>query len=124
MPTSKRSATAPESGAFFDGVDAVWIEGDVVLDGPDRGVRRFISPDGVRGALATGRDAEVVAVAFVRAVRRVLGSREQRQIYVLARDVLHPRIRRFLQSQRRARVGDDLSETGYRQNISLLDPNI
>jgi hypothetical protein len=58
-------------------------------------------------AVAAERDAVIAAIAFVRAVRSVLGTSEKRHVDIFARDVLNRRIGGFAQGQRFVRVGDD-----------------
>ena len=56
--------------------------------------------------LAAERDAEIAAIAFVRAISGVVGAVEERHIDVFARDVLNRGIGGFAQSERFSRVGD------------------
>src|SRR4029077_11255924 len=53
---------------FFDRVDAVGIEREVVLDRGDRRVGLLVGPDGIDRAPATVRNAVIGAVALVGAV--------------------------------------------------------
>src|ERR1700722_20257451 len=86
------SIVSSGSGLFLDRVDAISIEGEMVLNRRDRFVRSFVGPHGVRRARAAGRDAVIGAVALVGAVGRVVGAGEQRHIDIFARDVEHRRI--------------------------------
>src|SRR5580698_457664 len=92
---------------LFHRIDAIRIERKVFFDGGDRWVRRFVSPDGILGATATGRYAEVGRLTFVGTVGRVRGAFEECHVHVAARNVAHHRISGFTQVQGRARIRDD-----------------
>src|ERR1700720_3174968 len=94
---------------FFDRVDAVGIERDMVLDRGDRRVGLLVGPDGIDRALATGRNAVIGAVALVRAVGDVVRSLEQRHVDVLARDILHGWVACLTERQRLPCIGDNAS---------------
>jgi hypothetical protein len=95
------------SRSFFDGVDAIGVEDQMAVDGRHCRVGRLIRPNGIGRTLATERNTEISAVAFIRTVRGVLRPLKEGHIDVLARDIENRRIARFLQGQRIPRVGDD-----------------
>jgi Citrate synthase, C-terminal domain len=101
--------------ADFDGVDPVGVKREIFPDGGYGGIRSLVGPDRVHRTFAAGRNAEVGAVAFVGTIRLVRCPLQLRLIYVFARDVLHRRIRRFLQGQGLACIGDALTvhDDGY-----------
>src|SRR3984893_12506337 len=59
---------------FFDRVDAIGVKGEIMLDRRDGGVGSLITPHRVDRALAAERDAEIAAIALVRAVGGVVGT--------------------------------------------------
>ena len=63
----------------------------------DRWIGLDIAPHRVVRALVSGLQAEIGRVALVRAMRRARGRFEERHLRVLARDVLHRWIARFLE---------------------------
>src|SRR6202521_4025390 len=74
--------------ALLDRVDAFGIKSNVILDRGNRSVRCFVSPDSGDGTISAGGNAKVSAVAVVGAVGSVVRSLEQRQVHVLAWNVL------------------------------------
>ena len=92
---------------FFDRIDTVGIEREVIADRLDGGIGRLVSPDRIDGALAARRDREVRGIALVWAIRRMVRAFELRHVDILSRDVEDGRVMRFTQRQRVARVGDD-----------------
>ena len=95
------------SRSFFDGVDAIGVEGQVAVDGRHRRVGRLIRPDGIGRTLAAVRNTEISAVAFIGTVRGLLRPLKEGHVDVLARDIEDRRIARFPQGQRIPCVGDD-----------------
>src|SRR5580693_1781768 len=95
------------SKSFFDGVDAIGIEGQMAVDGRHCRVGRLIRPDGVGRTLAAERNTEISAVAFIRTVRGVLRPLKEGYVDVLARDIEDRRVARFSQGQRIPRIGND-----------------
>src|SRR5882724_9261027 len=81
-PIPKRSCC----GALLDRVDTIRVEGEMVLDLGDRGVRRLIGPDGIHRSLPAEWDAVVVAFALVGAIGLVRGPLQPRHVHVLAWD--------------------------------------
>src|ERR1700722_13040728 len=73
--TNVRSGSGGRSGlwSFFDRVDAIRVEGQMVLDGHHCRVGRFIRPDGIGRTLVPERNTEIGAVTFIRAVRGMIG---------------------------------------------------
>ncbi len=88
-------------------VDAIGIEGQVVLNLGNSGVRSLISPHRIGGAHPSRRDAVVSAIALVRAVGGVVRPLQERHVDVLARDVLNRRVGGLSQGQSLASIGDD-----------------
>src|SRR6267143_1015157 len=77
-------------------------------------MRNFVAPYRVDRAFSAGRNAVIGALAFVGTVRLMPGPSQLRHIDVLARDVLHRRISRFLQGQGLAAIGDAFAVHGDR----------
>src|ERR1700692_1709735 len=94
---------------LLDRVDAVGIESTMILDRGNRSVGCFVGPDSVDGAISASGNAKVSAVALVGAVGGVVRSLEQRQIHVLARNVLDGRIARLAERQSILRIGHNAS---------------
>jgi hypothetical protein len=74
---------------FFDRVDAIRVKGEIIFDPRDGGVGSLVTPHRVDRTLAAERDAEIAAIAFVRAISGVVRAVEERHIDVFARDVLN-----------------------------------
>ena len=87
-------------------VDSLWIEGNVVLDRGDGGIRRSVSPNRIHRSLSTERNAVVGAVALVGAVRVMVRAFQQRHVDILAGDVLDRPIRSLCQRQCISGVGN------------------
>src|SRR5277367_1034011 len=75
------------------------IERDMSPDVCDRRERVLVCPDRIDGFLASGGNAVVVAIAFVRAVGNVVCPFQLRKINILAWNILNGRMRRFAQRQ-------------------------
>src|SRR5438552_4511155 len=81
--------------SFFDRVNTLGVEGEIILDRHDGSVWGLITPHSIDRTLAAERNAEVAAIPLVRAVGGALGAVEEPHVDVLARDVLNGGIRRF-----------------------------
>ena len=51
--------------SYFDRVDAVGVEGEMIFDERHRRVRRLIGPHGVRRTIPAERNAEIGTVALI-----------------------------------------------------------
>src|SRR6267154_3860530 len=98
----------------FDGVDPVRVKRQVFPDCRYGDIRSFVAPDGVDRAFSAGRNAVISALALVGTIRLVRGPLQLRHIDVLARNVLHQGIGRFLQGQGLAAIGDAFAVHGDR----------
>src|ERR1700680_1071775 len=98
---------------FLYRVDAIWIEGDVVLDLGDRDEGGLVGPHGILRAFPSDGNAVVGAVALVGTVGDVVRPLQQRHVHILARDVVDRRIRFLAQRQRLSGVGDDTAGDGH-----------
>src|SRR6267154_4804477 len=98
----------------FDGVDPVRVKRQVFPDCRYGDIRSFVAPDGVDRAFSAGRNAVISALALVGTIRLVRGPLQLRHVDVLARDVLHRWIGRFLQGQGLAGIGDAFAVHGDR----------
>src|SRR5207244_8615026 len=67
----------------------------------------LVAPYGVGRTVAAERNAEIGAIALVRAVGGVIRPLEERHVDILARDVLGRGIGRFAERQSFSGVGDD-----------------
>src|SRR6202030_3144752 len=101
-------------GFDLDGVNPVQVKRQVFPDRRYGGIRSLVAPDGVDRAFSAGRNAEISALALVGTIRLVHGPLQLRHIDVLARDVLHRGIGRFLQGQGLAGIGDAVAVHGDR----------
>ena len=93
--------------SFFDRVDAVGVEGEMIFDERHRRVRRLIGPHGVRRTIPAERNAEIGTVALIGAVGSVFRALEQRHVYVVAGHVVNRRIARFAKDESVPRIGHD-----------------
>src|SRR2546422_7733769 len=66
LPTDLGDRIPPRSshGALLDCVDTIRVEGEMVLDLGDRGVRRLIGPDGIHRSLPAKWMLEEATVAL------------------------------------------------------------
>lgn len=69
----------------------------------------LVRPDRVGSSVSGSGEAEVAAVAFVGAKRRVIRALQQRHVDILAEDVVHAGIRCLAQHKGVARVGDNVA---------------
>ena len=76
--------------AFLDLVHAVRIEGEMVFDLCHRRERLLVTPHRILGAATIDHDAEVAGIAFVRAMRVMIGALEQTHVGVGARNIEAP----------------------------------
>src|SRR6266852_3980694 len=102
------------SSYYLDGVDPVRVKRQVFPDCRYGDMRSFVAPDGVDRTFSAGGNAVIGAVALVRTIRLVRCPLQLRHIDVLARDVLHRGIGRFLQGQGLAGIGDAYAVNGGR----------
>src|SRR4051794_39505898 len=83
----------------LDRIDAIGIEGDVVLDLGDRSIGSFVGPHRVHRPVPAAGNAVVRAVALVRTVGRMLRSLQQGHVDILAGDIVDRRVRGLPQYQ-------------------------
>jgi hypothetical protein len=93
--------------SFFDRVDAVGMEGEVIFDGRHRGVGGLIGPHGVRRAISAEWNAEVGAVPLIGTVGGMFRAIEKRHVYVLAGHVVNRRVGSLAEDESIPRVGHD-----------------
>src|SRR5690348_3834936 len=91
--------------AFFDLVDAIGIEGEVVLDRRHRWKRLLVAPDRVLGRAALHRNREITGVAFVGTGARMRAARQQRHVGVGARNIEYRLITGLFEHQRALCIG-------------------
>ena len=85
-------------------VDAVRVEGDVILDLRHRIEWGLIGPHCIEGTIPASRNAVVGRVALVGAVRGVFAARERGHIDVPTGDILNGRVGSLAKRQRIARA--------------------
>src|SRR5205807_539830 len=93
--------------SFFDRVNTLGVEGEIILDRRDGSVWGLITPHSIDRTLAAERNAEVGGVPLVGAIGRAICPRQERHIDILARDVMDRRIMGLAERQRFARVGNN-----------------
>src|SRR5271166_1872273 len=62
--------------SFFDRVNTLGVEGEIILDRRDGSVWGLITPHSIDRTLAAERNAEVAAIPLVRAVGRAICPRQ------------------------------------------------
>src|SRR5216683_7968427 len=94
-------------------IHPVGIERNMPLDLHNSRKRILVRPHGIDGLLSSSRNVVVIAIAFIRTVGSVIRTLQLGEINVLAWNVLNERIRRFVERQGVAGVGNHAACDGY-----------
>src|ERR1700758_549402 len=94
---SSPPSAASASARFVDGVDALRIEGEMVLDGGDARQGVLVSPHCVFRHLTIHHDGEVARITLVGAMAGVGRAPQKAHVGILARKIFHLGMMRLLE---------------------------
>jgi len=76
-------------------IDSVGIEGDMLPDLRNSGIRILVRPHGIDGLLSSSWNAVVITMPFIRAVGGVIGPFQLGKIDILTGNVMNGRVVSF-----------------------------